>query len=278
MPSDGDVRSIKLTLAYDGGGYHGWQRQPNLKTVQGTLEQALARVADEPIQTLGAGRTDAGVHALGQVAGFSTAAARPVEAYQRGANAYLPGDLRVVHAEEAPSGFDPIGDAVGKRYRYTFGDGATHDVFSRRYRWHVPTPLDVAAMTAAARVLLGKHDFSSFENAGSPRQDAVRSLHAVSVQRCRGGDPHRVDVDVVGDGFLYNMVRNIAGSLYEVGRGARDADWLAAALAAEDRAAAGPTAPPHGLALVEVFYTEQRWRESLSESETRAGQGGGGGA
>lgn len=270
MNSAGEERCFLLTLAYDGTDYHGWQRQSELPTIQGELERALARLLGEHVPVRGAGRTDAGVHAAGQVAGFSARTPLPVDAFRRGLNAYLPGDIRVLAAKELPRPFRPTGDATGKRYRYTFDDGATHDVFTRRYRWHVYRRLDAERMHAAAQSLLGRHDFRSLENAGSPRQDSVRTLRELTVARGQGGDQQRVDLEIVGDGFLYNMVRNIAGSLYKIGHGAEEASWLAAALAARDRAAAGPTAPPQGLTLVEVFYDAP----ALAADRTAPGQAG----
>jgi tRNA pseudouridine38-40 synthase len=259
------MHTIKLTLAYDGTEFAGWQFQPGQRTVQQMLQDALSQITGERISAVASGRTDAGVHALGQVVGFTTSSHLSPEIFQRALNAELPRDLVVVSAEEAPSGFDPIRHAVRKRYRYILQDGPIADVFSRRYAWHVFRRLDVAAMQRAAETLIGRHDFTSFETGGSERVTTTRTVSELSVTRrpTRGaaigcvGDGREIHVEVVADGFLYNMVRNIVGTLVEVGRGAREETWPAAVLAALDRRAAGPTAPPHGLFLVNVDYEGQ---------------------
>jgi tRNA pseudouridine38-40 synthase len=247
-------RWLKLTLAYDGGAYVGWQVQPDKPTVQGTLESALRQITQEAVRVTASGRTDAGVHALGQVVGCSTATRLANADLQRALNAVLPNDVAVLLVEDAAEGFHATRDAVAKRYRYQIHNGRTRSVFDRHFAWHYPQPLDAAAMHAAGQVLLGRHDFSSFETAGSERPDSIRTIHELTVTR--GGEElaDRVTLEVVGDGFLYNMVRTIVGTLVEVGVGARDANWPAAVLAACDRRAAGQTAPPHGLFLVNVSY------------------------
>jgi tRNA pseudouridine38-40 synthase len=173
---------------------------------------------------------------------------------QRALNAVLPNDVAVLLVEDADEGFHATRDAVAKRYRYQIHNGRTPSVFDRHFAWHYPQPLDAAAMHAAGQALVGRHDFSSFETAGSERPDSIRTIHELAVMR--GGEElaERVTLEVVGDGFLYNMVRTIVGTLVEVGIGARDVNWPAAVLAAYDRRAAGQTAPPHGLFLVSVSY------------------------
>jgi tRNA pseudouridine38-40 synthase len=265
---------LKLTLAYDGRAYAGWQIQPDKPTVQGTLEAALRQITQEVIRVTAAGRTDAGVHALGQVAGLSTATRLSNADLHRALNAVLPDDVVVLSLEEVHEGFHATHDAVGKWYRYQIQNSRTPPVFDRHYAWHVPQPLDAAAMHSAGQALLGRHDFSSFETAGSERADSVRTIHELTVSRGivgesaaedsqlvvgRGGLPcerpsDRVTIDVSGDGFLYNMVRTIVGTLIEVGVGARPVTWPAEVLAARDRRQAGQTAPPHGLFLVSVSY------------------------
>jgi tRNA pseudouridine38-40 synthase len=233
--------------------------------VQQTLQDALAQITGEKVSAVASGRTDAGVHALGQVIGFSTNSHLSAEVFQRALNAELPRDLVVLSAEEAPLGFDPIRHAIRKRYRYMIQDGPIADVFSRRYAWHVFRRMDVAAMQRAAAALTGRHDFSSFETAGSQRVTTTRTVYELSVARqpvhsptgATSGDRTEVQVEVAADGFLYNMVRNIVGTLVEVGRGARDEAWPAGVLAACDRRAAGQTAPPQGLFLVSVQYEGQ---------------------
>jgi tRNA pseudouridine38-40 synthase len=248
------ARWLKLTLAYDGGAYSGWQVQPDKPTVQGALEAALRQITQETIRVTAAGRTDAGVHALGQVVGFETSTRLSNTDLQRALNAVLPEDVAVLSLEDAPSGFHATRDAVAKRYQYQIHNGRTPSVFDRHYAWHYPQPLDAAAMHAAGQALVGRHDFSSFETAGSERPDSIRTIHELKVGRGSEGLCDRVSFEVAGDGFLYNMVRTIVGTLVEVGVGARNVNWAAAVLAACDRRQAGQTAPPHGLFLVSVAY------------------------
>jgi tRNA pseudouridine38-40 synthase len=262
--------SFKITLAYDGTDYAGWQRQASAATIQGLLEDALRELDERDVTVTGAGRTDAGVHALGQVVGLATESALSTTELQRGLNAVLPEDVAIIALEDAPENFHATHDAKRKTYRYQIHNGRTPDVFNRRFVWHYPQPLDAEKMHAAAQALLGKHDFSSFESAGSERPDSIRTLFAVNVKR-EGEAPaepstmwlsrsfalpctERITLEVTGDGFLYNMVRAIVGTLVEVGKGARDARWPAEVLVARDRSRAGQTAPPHGLFLVRVEY------------------------
>jgi tRNA pseudouridine38-40 synthase len=254
------MRTLKLTLAYDGTDFAGWQFQPSQRTIQQTLQEAVERITGERTPVVASGRTDAGVHALGQVAAFETNSTLAPEVIQRALNAELPNDIVVLVAAEAPAGFDPIRHAHRKSYRYIVHDGPLTDVFSRRYAWHLYRLLDAEAMHRAAQALVGRHDFSSFETSGSERVSTIRTVIALSVgrqPRSRAGEPESTDeirFDINADGFLYNMMRNIVGTLVEVGRGQRDESWPAAVLAAKDRRAAGPTAPPQGLFLVSVEY------------------------
>ena len=250
------TRWLKLTVAYDGRAYAGWQIQPDKPTVQGALEAAWQKLTQESVRVTAAGRTDAGVHALGQVVGVVDRNA-PVERRlaSRPERACCPNDIAVVTVEDARDGFHATYDAVGKRYRYQIHNGRTPSVFDRHYAWHYPQPLDAAAMHAAGQALVGRHDFSSFESAGSERPDSIRTIHELTVvARQSANCADRVTIEVAGDGFLYNMVRTIVGTLVEVGRGTRDVNWPAEVLAARDRRAAGQTAPPHGLFLVSVDY------------------------
>ncbi|MGD9127969.1 MAG: tRNA pseudouridine(38-40) synthase TruA [Planctomycetia bacterium] len=244
------MRTIKLTIAYDGTDYAGWQIQPDRATVQSVLEEAIERVTGQASRTLASGRTDAGVHALGQVVGFRTDSDLACDTLVRALNANLPEDIAVLDAEEVADGFHPIGDAVRKRYRYVIHDAPIRDVFYRRYAWHCRYQLDVEPMAQAAEMLLGKHDFSSFESTGAPRESSVRTITDISV--VRHGD--RIEIEVEADGFLYNMVRAIVGTLVEIGRGSMDPGWMHQVLSAQERKAAGPTAPPEGLFLVKVDY------------------------
>jgi tRNA pseudouridine38-40 synthase len=249
-------RTLKLTLAYDGTDFAGWQIQPAARTVQGTVQSILARITGEPVKLVGSGRTDAGVHALGQVASFETSSAHACGVFYRALNADLPDDITVVSVDEAPAGFHARGSARRKRYRYVIHDSGVHDVFARRYCWQLPYALDERAMQRAAESILGTHDFSSFETAGSERESSVRTVFAVDVSRSLADRPFEVHLEIEADGFLYNMVRAIAGTLVQVGRGARPEQWVGEALAARSRSAAGPTAPPQGLFLLWVRYDE----------------------
>ncbi len=247
------MRTFKLTLAYDGSNYFGWQFQPGHITLQETLERVLRQITGEEIRVAASGRTDAGVHALGQVVSFTSATHLAAEVLQRALNAELPDDMAVLEAREAPADFHANRCAVRKRYRYQIYDGPIRDVFDRRYVWHVTGRLDELAMHRAAQALCGTHDFSSFETAGSERETSVRTVYELAVRR----DPalaERISLEIEANGFLYNMVRAIVGTLVEVGRRKRDERWPAEVLAAQDRRAAGKTAPPQGLFLVRVDY------------------------
>jgi tRNA pseudouridine38-40 synthase len=259
------ARCLKLTIAYDGGRYSGWQVQPEKPTVQGTFEATWRRLTQESLRVTAAGRTDAGVHALGQVVGLQTETRLTNDDIHRGLNALLPDDIAVIAIDDAPEGFHATYDAVGKRYRYRIHNGRAPSVFDRHYAWHYPQPLDAVAMHAAGQGLVGRHDFSSFETAGSERPDSIRSINELTVRSSHLAprdepplaerDNHfRVTIDVAGDGFLYNMVRTIVGTLVEVGTGKRGIEWPAEVLAACDRRRAGQTAPPHGLFLISVDY------------------------
>lgn len=244
------MRNLMLVLSYDGTDFRGWQRQPGLRTVQGVLEETVGRITGVEPTANASGRTDAGVHAMGQVVQFYTASRLAPEVLVRALNALLPDDVRVLDAREVPQAFHATLDAKSKRYRYILDNARLADPFRRRYAWHVPEPLDVAAMGRAARALLGRHDFRSFETNWPNRTSSVRTIFAVEARRL--GDS--VEVEVEADGFLYNMVRSIAGTLVLVGKGRRPEGWVAEVLAAEDRRRAGPTAPPQGLFLVSVRY------------------------
>ena len=259
------MRTLRLILSYDGTAYAGWQVQPQCQTVQGVLEAAIEKITGRSTRTMASGRTDAGVHALGQVVAFRTESELHADVLRRALNAELPRDVAVREVTEAPDGFHPIRDAVRKRYRYVIHDGRVRDVFQRQYCWHyVRGRLDADAMNRAAQALLGRHDFSSFESSGAERESSVRTVFDISVKRGRAGRPDQffadqiipdqVLLEVEADGFLYNMVRAIVGTLVEVGRGAQRETWPAEVLRAVDRAAAGPTAPPQGLFLLRVDY------------------------
>jgi len=246
------MRTLKLTVSYDGTAYAGWQVQADQPTVQGTLEAAIASVIGQSVRVLASGRTDAGVHALGQVVAFQAETDLSPEVLRRALNAVLPPDIAVLDAADVHEGFHPTSHALRKRYRYVIHNGPVRDVFRRHYCWHYTCgQLDAEAMHRAAAALLGTHDFSSFETSGAERQTSVRTIFDIRVERGRGD---WITVEVEADGFLYNMVRAIVGTLVEVGRGAWGESWPGEVLRAADRRAAGPTAPPQGLFLVKVEY------------------------
>ncbi len=251
------MRTIKLTLAYDGTDYVGWQTQETGRSVQATLEEAIEKITGQRSSTLASGRTDAGVHALGQVVSFRTESRLSPEVLQRALNAELPRSIAVLDAVDVHEGFHATHDALRKRYRYVIHDGPIRDVFALRYAWqYTYGRLDAAAMQRAAAALIGTHDFSSFETTGSPRKTSIRTVYELCVQRGRGEGADSVTVEIEANGFLYNMVRAIVGTLVEVGRGARPESWPGEVLAAADRRRAGRTAPPQGLFLLFVAYPE----------------------
>ncbi len=245
------MRNIKLILSYDGTEFHGWQTQPDLRTIQETLEQAIVALTGEERVFLNAsGRTDAGVHAVAQVANFHTSTRHPPSIILRAINARLPPDVIVTHAEEVPETFDANRDAVRKLYRYAIHDGAVPDLFLRRYAYHCRYKLDASAMREASASLLGTHDFRCFETEWPNRATSVRTVTHLAVNRF--GD--WIWLDVEADGFLYNMVRAIAGTLVNVGRGHWPTTRVSEIIDSGDRDAAGPTAPAQGLFLMRVTY------------------------
>lgn len=246
------MRSLKLTLAYDGTNYVGWQRQANGLSVQQVVEEALAPIepGDRPPTVVGAGRTDAGVHALGQVASVNLASDLAASAVQGALNARLPSDIRVLGAVEAPLGFHAQFHAKGKAYRYRVVTTPVLSPFDRGFVWHWPMRHDLAAMRRAAAGFAGTHDFASCQARGGLIRDTVRTIHRLDIREAGG----ELQFDVEGDGFLRQMVRTIVGTLVDVGRGLRTPESIADLLAARDRRAAGPTAPAQGLTLVSVQY------------------------
>lgn len=244
------MRNLKLTLAYDGTRLVGWQRQADGDSVQGLLEDALARFEGAPVTVHGAGRTDAGVHALGQVANAQLTCAHDAETLTRALNAQLPEDVRVLGVEEVSPDFHARFTARSKTYRYQIRHGRIADPFERAYVWHMPERLRVEAMRAAAGVLVGTHDFAAFQSAGSPTRDSVRTITQSTLDDTEG----RLTYEISGNGFLRHMVRAIVGTLVEIGRGFREPESMASLLRGSARGDAGPTAPPRGLFLVRVDY------------------------
>jgi tRNA pseudouridine38-40 synthase len=254
------MRTLKLTICYDGTPFVGWQRQAGGDSVQGVLEEALARFEGAPVTVHGAGRTDAGVHALGQVASVQVSFTHDVSTLARALNAQLPEHVRILAVSDAPPGFHARFSARTKTYRYCIRDGPLVSPFEHPFVWHVPQPLDLAAMQQAAAALLGRHDFSAFRSVGTAAPDSIRTLVTSKVIRTHGAVPWLDDegslltYEVSGDGFLRHMVRAIAGTLVEVGRGWRDPAEMTALIQLRLRAKAGATAPPQGLFLVRVDY------------------------
>jgi len=248
------LRNVKLTIAYDGSDYHGWQVQPGVATVQETVQEAVRSLLGSEVRLFGASRTDAGVHALGQVGLIQIDSPVPTANLARAISDRLPPDIVIVRAEDVRMGFDLIGEVTNKLYRYTICCDPVRPVLRGRYCWHIPSRLDVAAMDAAAKALVGKHDFKSFASAADNRADSIRTVFRCDVTEELSGDALWVHTEVEGDGFLYNMVRNIVGSLVEVGSRRWGPEKMGTVLEARDRTAAGPIAPPNGLCLMWVEY------------------------
>lgn len=248
---------LKLTVAYDGTGLVGWQRQASGVSVQGLLEDALTPLAGSPVTVSGAGRTDAGVHALGQVASVTLPREVTADVVRRAANMRLPPSVRIVHVDLVDAPFHARFHSAAKRYRYRIWNGEVVSPFDRPFVWHVPSrPLDVTAMHAAVQRMVGTHDFASFQGVGTDVETSVRTVFSASViaEPVTVGAGRLIAIDVRGNGFLRHMVRTMAGTLVEVGRGHRAPEWIDQVLAARSRAAAGRTAPPEGLFLVAVEY------------------------
>ena len=252
------VRNVKLTLQYDGGDFHGWQRQPGVRTVQGELEKALESILLSPVLTEGASRTDAGVHALGQVISFRWPAAKASPDRLAGSlSKMLAPDVRVEAIEEAPPDFHAQYSATGKQYAYTLSLNPMPDPFSARYVWCVPWKLDFDCLGRLAERIQGRQDFAGFRSSGANAGSTTRTLQAVTIRQggvigpCDAAGLWRIDFH--GDGFLYRMVRNITGTFVEIARGCAPVERLAALLASPGQFH-GQTAPAHGLTLVAVHY------------------------
>ena len=261
-------RNILLTIQYDGTNFSGWQRQPSVRTVQGEIEAVLSKICAMPIQINGTSRTDAGVHALGQRASFKGDFGIPTERIQLAANNMLAStvgtprqcaDVRIVKVEEAAEDFHARFDCKGKTYRYKIKHGCEADVFLRNYAYQLKEKLDVEAMREGAAHIVGTHDFACFQAAGgTPRETTVRTIFGLQVLE---QDENTLWIEVTGDGFLYNMVRIIVGTLVEIGQGKRTAASVADAILSVDRRNAGHTAPAEGLYLKEIYYDAEEMKK-----------------
>ncbi len=245
------MRNYRLTLSYDGTNFKGWQFQPGKRTVQEELENGIATITKSRVLCNSSGRTDAGVHALAQVVNFYCNSRMDGLAMMRALNTLLPQDIRIIDAIITHQAFDASKDALRKRYRYVICDGAVLSPFMRNYVTQVKFPLDVSKMNQAANLLLGRHDFHSFESDWPNRMSSIRSIYYIHVNRVH----EYLWLEVEANGFLYNMVRAIAGTLINIGRGYWPPTKMKEILQAEDRTRAGPTAPPQGLYLVHVTYS-----------------------
>jgi tRNA pseudouridine38-40 synthase len=255
---------VRLTLEYDGTRYVGWQVQPNGPSIQSELEKAIANLVQTQVPVIVAGRTDAGVHARGQVVAFTSPRELPLKAWVRGLNGVLPKDIAVVDAAFAPDDFDPRRWATGKRYVYRVSNRPTRSPLLSATHWEVFQPLDVEAMRAAAPVLLGRHDYSAFRAANCQAAHAVREVRRIEIE---GAPREVITFTVEGTAFVKNMVRNLVGTLVEVGKGRQKPEWVAEVLASKDRTRAGPCAPPQGLTLEQVFIGEGPVQSSSPEEE-----------
>lgn len=255
------MQKIRLIIEYDGTGYHGWQVQRSEVTIQGILEDRIRRITGEPSRVMGASRTDAGVHALGQVAAFSTASDLAPERIKQALNALLPPDIRILDASTVHDTFQPRDDALRKRYFYIVANQNSASAFLFRYAWLVRQPLVLKSMRAAGAVLTGLHDFSSFMGTGSGIKNPVRELLSLEIRSMKkisfmtgGLEGNFIKITVEANGFLRHMVRNIVGTLAEIGRGRISAGRMKEILLSRDRKCAGPTAPGNGLFLERITY------------------------
>ncbi|MFM2417423.1 MAG: hypothetical protein RL385_2146 [Pseudomonadota bacterium] len=261
---------VRLVLAYDGTDFAGFQRQPSVRTVQRELERAASHLAGHPVSVRGAGRTDAGVHALGQVAAFDVARNIPASGWRKGLNSHLPPDVRVQEAHACEAGYAPRFDAMGKHYRYVVEVGQPKNPLLRNRAWQLPKPdvLDLAAMRAAATQLLGRHDFRAFRSMDDVRDNSVRTIYALDLLEGFEGQPALLAFDVHGDAFMKNMVRIMVGTLVDIGRGRRALHNVPRMLGPSAlRTDTGITAPPQGLTLVRVSLGRQALQRAQQAGE-----------
>lgn len=247
------MRNIKMIIEYDGGKYDGWQRlgkKTNAVTIQGKLEEVLSRMADEPIEVIGSGRTDAGVHARGQVANFHTNSTMACWQIKQYLSRYLPRDIGVLRVDEVPERFHSRLNAVSKRYIYRVATGDVPCVFDRHYTWYCFDRIDTDLMREAAEIMIGTHDFKGFSSVKKTNKSTVRKVTKIDIVE----KEREIDIVFEGNGFLYNMVRIMAGTLVEVGTGDREVESVKDVFRTLDRTKAGMTLPAQGLVLDEVMY------------------------
>ncbi|MBF0329752.1 MAG: tRNA pseudouridine(38-40) synthase TruA [Nitrospirae bacterium] len=254
-------RKIKLLIQYDGTDYCGWQVQPNGISIQGLIQDALSEITGVAVRLTAAGRTDAGVHALAQVAAFNTESSLEAEIFQKALNANLPYPIRIINASETSKEFHPRFDAKHKTYFYMITTDKILSPFIARYAWHLPYKLDIDAMIAGSLKLIGTHDFSAFRGSGCGAKSTVRTIHDINVEKIEGMDfmsanigGSFIKIRITADAFLRHMVRNISGTLVDTGRGKTKADKIGEILESKKRPLAGPTAPARGLFLEKVVY------------------------
>ena len=244
------MRNIKLTIEYDGKCYNGWQKQPNKLNIQGEIEKAIYNITKEKVALIGSGRTDAGVHALGQVANFRTDSQIPIEKLAIAINSQLKNSIVIKNAEEVNERFHSRYNAKQKTYRYIINNSKCGTAIYRNLEYHFPTKLDVEKMQKAAKYFEGEHDFKAFKSSGTSGKNSVRTIYKAEVKQ----DKERIIIELTGNGFLYNMVRIISGNLLDVGLGKILPEEIPNIIEEKNRQKAGKTLPPHGLYLVAVEY------------------------
>mgnify|MGYP000337455130 CR=1 FL=1 len=244
------MRNIKLTIEYDGKCYNGWQKQPNKLNIQGEIEKAIYNITKEKVDLIGSGRTDAGVHALGQVANFKTDSQIPIEKLAIAINSQLKNSIVIKNAEEVNERFHSRYNAKQKTYRYIINNSKTGSAIYRNLEYCFPIKLDVEKMKKAAKYFEGEHDFKAFKSSGTSSKNSVRTIYKAEVKQ----DKERIIIELTGNGFLYNMVRIISGTLLDVGLGKILPEEIPNIIEEKNRQKAGKTLPPHGLYLVAVEY------------------------
>lgn len=255
------MRKMKLLIEYDGTAYYGWQVQKNKPTIQKIIEENILRITGEKSKLISAGRTDAGVHALGQIAAFKTQSMLEPKTMRKALNSLLPHDIRILNVSEVNNAFHPRYDAIKKSYFYIISNQREMSAFLYKYTWRVPHNLELASMKKALQVLIGEHDFSAFQGTGSDVKDPIRNIFSINIERLRSLEfmtnclaGNFIKIRIEANGFLRHMVRNIVGTLVEIGRGRSSSQEMKSILKSRNRKLAGPTAPSNGLFLERIVY------------------------